>query len=416
MENALAETDEILQSESEDNDPQQKLLDEQRKKHADLIQQLKGQLEELESYAYESGEAIVPSNMLLERQRIVMEQLKARLNLNMDNIVKLSEDELKAEVDSAVGSIVNPLKMKSHLVNQLMTQITDLEMFIEFLQSETSTMVPNDCQGCGCAKHEDGDGQETHTHQPRQRRFRTKSEQDEIHNRTVNILQKAMAVLQLTAASQFGCGGGLGSKEQFYKNTLKQTAKGNHYGDLRANLELAVDHMLDACSVVETIDAENEGNNESQLEYVSAASEVTAVARKEIAMAIRDLMQHGLVESGSGGRRMSLLPFMGCMSNRRRQSMEAAAASSNSTPDHAWDVVLFYYNLKRGHEFNCAPQRKLSQSFGLELGDVGDGTPSSAASNKQSLLTVLGQIIASHGKYKRSKDAHFKAFICAGLK
>ena len=78
------------------------------------------------------------------------EQLKARLNLNMDNIVKLSEDELKAEVDSAVGQIVNPLKMKNHLVGQLKTQITDLEMFIEFLQSETSTsMLPLECHGCG---------------------------------------------------------------------------------------------------------------------------------------------------------------------------------------------------------------------------------------------------------------------------
>ena len=44
----------------------------QRKKHADLIQQLKTQLEDLESYAYESGEAIVPSNLLQERQKLVM--------------------------------------------------------------------------------------------------------------------------------------------------------------------------------------------------------------------------------------------------------------------------------------------------------------------------------------------------------
>lgn len=37
-----------------------------------MISQLKSQLEELESYAYESGEEIIPSNLLLERQRIVM--------------------------------------------------------------------------------------------------------------------------------------------------------------------------------------------------------------------------------------------------------------------------------------------------------------------------------------------------------
>ena len=48
------------------------ILEAQRKKQSELINQLKVQLEELESYAYESGEAIVPSNLLLERQRVVM--------------------------------------------------------------------------------------------------------------------------------------------------------------------------------------------------------------------------------------------------------------------------------------------------------------------------------------------------------
>ena len=50
----------------------------QRKKHTELINQLKCQLEELEGYAYESGEGDMPSSVLLERQRVVMEQLKAR--------------------------------------------------------------------------------------------------------------------------------------------------------------------------------------------------------------------------------------------------------------------------------------------------------------------------------------------------
>ena len=55
-----------------------------------------------------------------------------------EKIVELSEEEVIAEVDTAVGQLLNPLKMKCHLVNQLKTQITDLEMFIEFLQSETT--------------------------------------------------------------------------------------------------------------------------------------------------------------------------------------------------------------------------------------------------------------------------------------
>ena len=57
----------------------------QRKKHSDLINQLKGQLEELEGYAYESGEGDMPSSVLLERQRVVMEQLKARYVHNIQD-------------------------------------------------------------------------------------------------------------------------------------------------------------------------------------------------------------------------------------------------------------------------------------------------------------------------------------------
>ena len=52
--------------------------------------------------------------------------------------MELSEAEVIAEVDTAVGQLLNPLKMKCHLVSQLKTQITDLEMFIEFLQSEAT--------------------------------------------------------------------------------------------------------------------------------------------------------------------------------------------------------------------------------------------------------------------------------------
>ena len=59
----------------------------------------------------------------------------------MEDIAALSEDQLRATVDSAVGQIVNPLKMKSQLVSQLQTQITDLEMFIQFLQEVSEELV-----------------------------------------------------------------------------------------------------------------------------------------------------------------------------------------------------------------------------------------------------------------------------------
>ena len=123
----------------------------------------------------------------------------------------------------------------------------------------------------------------------------------------------------------------------------------------------------------------------------------------------------------------SFVPFFSCMSRN-----SAAASAANSTTKqglsaaqaptvHAWRVVLRYYELKRGHEFNSAPQRKLSQSFGLDLSSAGGSTSaavtaSATTSNKQSLLATVGQIIATHEPYRRSDDAKFKAFVCAGLK
>lgn len=44
----------------------------QREKQKDLITQLKGQLEELESYAYQTGDAGLPQSVLLERHKIVV--------------------------------------------------------------------------------------------------------------------------------------------------------------------------------------------------------------------------------------------------------------------------------------------------------------------------------------------------------
>ena len=131
---------------------QETLMEDQKRKQAEAIEQLRGQLEELESYAYMSGDSAPPSRLVLDRQRLVMEQLRDRLNLNVEDIAALSEEQVKNCVDSAVGQIVNPLKMKSQLVGQLQTQITDLEMFIQFLQEETSVKLPMD-PGCGCEKH-----------------------------------------------------------------------------------------------------------------------------------------------------------------------------------------------------------------------------------------------------------------------
>jgi len=376
------------------DDEQERAVEDQRRKQAEAIEQLKKQLEELESYAYLSGDSAPPSNLLLERQRLVMEQLRDRLNLNVEDIAKLSEEQLKASVDSAVGQIVNPLKMKSQLVGQLQTQITDLEMFIQFLQEESSVKMPLS-HGCGCEKHEVSQkkGGAKREAEKRDRLKRLEDQQE-----TITILKRAVQALQLaSAATTLGCGG----SEKFKKNTLKQGKK-SHYGDLRARLEYSLDRLLDVCCTTDARTLEDplvEGKDEipTDTEFLMRSPEVTAIVRKELAVAIRDLMHHGL---GQQSVASSLVPFSGCMSARGSKTQTGIL--------HAWDVVVKFYEMKGGAEYNSAPARRLSRSFGLDLA----GTTSS---NKQALLQTVGQILASHTLYKRSPDAQFKALVCAGL-
>ena len=69
---------------------------------------------------------------------------------------------------------------------------------------------------------------------------------------------------------------------------------------------MAIDHMLEACSQTECLtdseaamsaaEVELDPHQESAPEYLMSSPKVTAVARREVAVAIRDLMQHGLVQ------------------------------------------------------------------------------------------------------------------------
>lgn len=79
---------------------------EQRTKQKELIAKLKEQLLDLEQYAYETGELTsIPSSILLERQSVVIEQLKSRLSLNLEDMDKLGPEELRKHVDQAIKDV-----------------------------------------------------------------------------------------------------------------------------------------------------------------------------------------------------------------------------------------------------------------------------------------------------------------------
>lgn len=47
-------------------------MESHKAKQQELIQQLKQQLEDLERYAYETGEAGLPQNLVVERQKVII--------------------------------------------------------------------------------------------------------------------------------------------------------------------------------------------------------------------------------------------------------------------------------------------------------------------------------------------------------
>uniref|UniRef100_T1KBT9 RUN domain-containing protein n=2 Tax=Tetranychus urticae TaxID=32264 RepID=T1KBT9_TETUR len=216
------------------------------------------------------------------------------------------------------------------------------------------------------------------------------------------IIRRVVTLLQLFTFAQFGCNG-LG--QTLERSMAKKHSKGNHWGDLRAKLEMAIIKLLEI----------NEEKSFNDSDYTSDGEEIpvfqynekmTNAVRKEFCICLKDLIEHGLTCKYSGPIGTSLIPSyfigLGCFSAR-------SAQLSHDRSMTAWDLILKYYELKNGQQFNSCPARRLSQSFNLEIvGNV-------AITPKHSLLTAIDNIIQTHTKLRRSPDSHFKAFICEAL-
>ncbi|XP_031850172.1 RUN domain-containing protein 1 [Nomia melanderi] len=361
----------------------------QRTKQKELICQLKSQLEDLEKYAYETGDADLPQSMILERQNIIINHLKEKLNFDVDDLCKLPVDDLRWQVDYAISQIVSPLKMKEQLVTQLKTQITDLERFINYLQGEVST----ETLACTCACPVHTSGSATSSSYVKNA-FQRKSMEEDNKTQTINTVKKVAVLLHMFLVSQLGCG-----SERVRRNIKKNSV--HKWRDLRTRLDIAVEHVIETITEINHHTEDDDPTNENDYASDSDSSShcnarVTSAVRKHLATSIRDLIQHGLM---SDVRANSVVPFVGCFPQR---------TTSTTNLMHAWELILKYYEIKNGHRYNSSPAQKLSQSFNLDLAGR-------VISSKQSLLTTIGNIIASHSPYKRSYDSHFKAFICASL-
>lgn len=79
----------------------------------------------------------VCSDSCLVLIQVIIDELIKKLDVNLnEDIGKLTPEELRQRVDAAIAQIVNPVRVKEQLVEQLKTQIRDLEMFINFIQGE----------------------------------------------------------------------------------------------------------------------------------------------------------------------------------------------------------------------------------------------------------------------------------------
>uniref|UniRef100_A0A0N5A3E5 RUN domain-containing protein n=1 Tax=Parastrongyloides trichosuri TaxID=131310 RepID=A0A0N5A3E5_PARTI len=419
------------------------------KKHQNtLINKLRNQLQDLEKFAYETGSGDLPSTEIMNRQRIVLEKLTNKLQLNLD-IEQIKDNQMFEKVDDALQSVICPIVEQEKLVEQLTTQIFDLERFVNFLQIEKESNMNNEETSSKDKGNDYG------------------------HNGYYDNSSKAFSSTPMQSRNPYKGANftnliTLGLGKRFEKNELKNTIKGNHYGDVRAKMELVVaslKEMMEQQSILffdqndqETplnsatlgsefsfgsVDLEDDVfsiKKQSTINSIATPSicsddippifdrndsKIVLMVRKEFCVALKDLLMHGVKTipskpSDSKGIIMSTisetLGTIGCSSRRNYQYSRVSTNESKSGEDikikkivHIWDVIMFYFYSKHAHILEDIQVRKLSQSFNLE------NVSGKTVTSKQLLLTTIENIMISHKRLKRSPDSMWKAFVCASL-
>ncbi|CAG5897262.1 unnamed protein product [Menidia menidia] len=374
-------------------------LEAQREKQKDLIFQLKTQLDDLERFAYQEGSYdSLPQSVVMERQKVIIDELIKKLDVNLnEDIGNLSPEELRQRVDSAIAQIVNPGRVKEQLVEQLKTQIRDLEMFINFIQDEVGNPLlsgggpgppPSATAGsartAGVKKRGPEDSADGPAADPEGARRAA-----DFRRQPVRLRGGPRAPAQRVAR---GGGGGAGGPAD--------------YGPLLQRLEVAVE-------TVRVLGSRRHPSAEHVVSYsgppagggagAGGRDALTVAVRRELAAALRELLSHGLVRPSQAVSLVlapisCLLPYPPAP-----QAM------------HPWELFVKYYHSKNGRAFAESPARQLSHSFGLPVGAGAGGGGPAAVTPKQSLLWAVHHVLTEHGRYKRGPDSEFKALVCMAL-
>ncbi|XP_032518215.2 RUN domain-containing protein 1 [Danaus plexippus] len=352
----------------------------QRVKQAHFIERLKNQLKELEIYTAGTSNSNDDT-----KQRSLIEHLRNEIDHSLEEGCHhpLTTEELRHQIDCAVRQYTDRQLSKEEIITKLQTHIDDMQKFIKLMKN--GDLNSN-------TKSRSAEPKKVGKSESFEKNFNRNNVNNELKTETINLMRKASTLIQIFTVSQFGCSPS--SSKRYDRSSTIVT----HWGNLRAKLEMSIDAVLHIVSrerashtYIDNYDSESEEGG-----LVINDVPLTTAVRRHLALNLRDLLQHGLVHPES----KSLVPIIGCFPVRR---------SSTSRCVHIWELILRYYDLNDGDKFNSTPARKLSQSFNLDI--VG----STSITNKQSLLSAIGSILASHTPYKRSYDAHFKAFVCAAL-
>ncbi|TKC49338.1 RUN domain-containing protein 1 [Monodon monoceros] len=386
-----------LRGEDQSEQEKREHLETQREKQKELILQLKTQLDDLETFAYQEGSYdSLPQSVVLERQRVIIDELIKKLDMNLnEDLSSLSTEELRQRVDVAVAQIVNPARVKEQLVEQLKTQIRDLEMFISFIQDEVGSPLQTGSGHCECkASGKTGNGScRTGSSRPPPGNSKTKAEDmKSVRETGLHLMRRVLAVLQIFALSQFGCATG-----QIPRTLWQRDQADRDYSPLLKRLEVSVDRVK---QLALRHQAHDHFSSSASLQDLSLGGkdELTVAVRKELTVAVRDLLAHGLYASSPG---MSLVMApIACLLPTFSSAPEAM---------HPWELFVKYYHAKNGRAYVESPARKLSQSFALPVMGGTVVTP------KQSLLTAIHVVLTEHDPFKRSADSELKALVCMAL-
>ncbi|XP_007449940.1 PREDICTED: RUN domain-containing protein 1 [Lipotes vexillifer] len=386
-----------LRGEDQSEQEKREHLETQREKQKELILQLKTQLDDLETFAYQEGSYdSLPQSVVLERQRVIIDELIKKLDMNLnEDLSSLSTEELRQRVDVAVAQIVNPARVKEQLVEQLKTQIRDLEMFISFIQDEVGSPLQTGGGHCECkASGKTGNGScRTGSSRPPPGNSKTKAEDmKRVRETGLHLMRRVLAVLQIFAVSQFGCATG-----QIPQTLWQRDQADRDYSPLLKRLEVSVDRVK---QLALRHQAHDHFSSSASLQDLSLGGkdELTVAVRKELTVAVRDLLAHGLYASSPG---MSLVMApIACL---------LPAFSTAPEAMHPWELFVKYYHAKNGRAYVESPARKLSQSFALPAMGGTVVTP------KQSLLTAIHVVLTEHDPFKRSADSELKALVCMAL-